>query len=397
MKKEKNGAMAALFVLVLCLGVATGVLAARITEARRANAPVSTQETVEAAEPTPEPIPSVSPEDCGHPAYEHGTCVLCGQVCEHPFHDTDGFCLLCGEKVVHHYFSGVCSCGRTPDLYTSLLPERFYEPCEQAGSVRAWSYETSVWGRGLPAEMHVSIYLPCGYDPAQQYNVLVLLHGLRATEESWLTTQLELADGRFFEMRWIYDRMIEEKIIEPLIIVSASQYLYTQNDYFKSSYEQMAAELQDVILPYTASNFSTYAATGDPDSLILARDHFALGGNSWGSYYTYDTGMCQSLPYFSSFLCFSGDAATGWIVESLESERLRDYPIRLYYSAAGETDVARKGEEGCFYNVVPRVERLHDGENAFYHVCEGGHDWGTWSIEIYNALQFLFPGWPESF
>ena len=39
---------------------------------------------------------------------------------------------------------------------------------------------------------------------------------------------------------------------------------------------------------------------------------------------------------------------------------------------------------------VPLIERLVDGENAFFHVCQGGHDWGTWSIEIYNALQLVF-------
>ena len=152
----------------------------------------------------------------------------------------------------------------------------------------------------------------------------------------------------------------------------------------------MAAELQGTILPYTAQFLSTYAEGCDAASLMLAREHFAIGGNSWGSYYTYDTGMCQSLPYFASFLCFSGDAATAYVVQSLESDQLRDYPIRLYYAAAGDTDVARDGEEKCFYDIVPRVGRLVDGQNAFYHVCEGGHDWGTWSIEIYNALQFLF-------
>ena len=242
----------------------------------------------------------------------------------------------------------------------------------------------------MPVTMKVGFYLPYDYDPGQKYNVLVLLHGLRTTEESWLGLPLLLEDEREIQMRWIYDRMIAEKIIDPLIIVSASQYLYHGEDFYKSRYEQMAYELQNVILPYTVENFSTWAEDPSPEAISAAREHFALGGNSWGSYYTYDTGMCQSLPYFSRFLCFSGDANTGWIVEQLESPALRDYSVDLYYAAAGDYDVALKGEQNVFYTVVPLVERLVDGENAFFHVCQGGHDWATWSIELYNALQLVF-------
>ena len=397
MKKESSLPFALLFVLLLCLGVALGVFAAKWNSART-NELVPSEETsepdTEAAAltpaPTKAPLPSVASAECGHPLYENGVCVLCGHVCEHPFHSTEGECLLCGTKLVHHYVKGVCSCGRTPDLHTTLLPERFYQPCEQEGMIVEWAYETTVWGVGADAVVNVDFYIPYGYTPLRQYNVLVLLHGLRTTENSWLNEPLELLDGRFFEMRYIYDHMIAEQIIEPLIIVSASQYLISSNNMYKSSYEQMAAELLSRILPYTQEFLSTYADGTSAASFIRAREHFAIGGNSWGSYYTYDTGMCQSLPYFASFLCFSGDASGAYIIESLEDERMQDYDIKLYYAAAGDVDVARAGEEGIFYSVVPRVSKLTDGENAFFHICQGGHDWGTWSIEIYNALQYLF-------
>ena len=389
MKRENRGFWPLLLVLLLCLGVGVGVLAARM---QLSGTEVTTEPTavIVTPEPTEEPLPVILPEDCGHPAFENGVCVLCGYVCEHPFHSTEGECLRCGEKVVHHYVHALCSCGRIPDYHESLLPDRFYEPCEEAGTILSWSFETTDWSRQMPVTMKVGFYLPYGYDPGQKYNVLVLMHGLRTTEESWLGLPLPLENDREIQMRWIYDRMIAEKIIDPLIIVSASQYLYRGEDFYKSKYEQMAYELQNVILPYTVENFSTWAEDSSPEAISAAREHFALGGNSWGSYYTYDTGMCQSLPYFSRFLCFSGDANTGWIVEQLESPALRDYSVDLYYAAAGDYDVALKGEQSVFYTVVPLVERLVDGENAFFHVCQGGHDWATWSIEIYNALQLVF-------
>ena len=389
MKRESRAFWPLLLVLLLCLGVGVGVLAARARQSRPVEAAEPTA-VIETPEPTEEPLPVILPEDCGHPAFENGVCVLCGYTCEHPFHSTEGECLRCGEKVVHHYVHALCSCGRSPDYHESLLPDRFYEPCEQEGTILNWSFETTDWVRQMPVTMKVGFYLPYDYDPGQKYNVLVLMHGLRTTEGSWLDLPVLLEDEREIQLRWLYDRMIAEKIIDPLIIVSASQYQYHGQDFYKPKYEQMAYELQNVILPYTVENFSTWAEDGSPESLIAAREHFAIGGNSWGSYFTYDTGMCQSLPYFSRFLCFSGDANTGWIVENLESDALRDYSVDLYYAAAGDYDVALAGEQNVFYTVVPLVERLRDGENAFFHVCQGGHDWATWSIEIYNALQLVF-------
>ena len=213
MKKRTGGFPALLLVLLLCLGVAVGILAARLQE--RQPAPTPTPEPTLAPEPTSEPIPSLSPEECGHPAFENGVCVLCGYACEHPFHSTEGECLICGSKVVHHYVKALCSCGRSPDFREDLLPDRFYEPCEQEGTILRWSFETTDWTRQMPVTMNVSFYLPYDYDPGRRYNVLVLMHGLRATEESWLNTPWELEDGREIQMRWIYDRMIAEKIHPP--------------------------------------------------------------------------------------------------------------------------------------------------------------------------------------
>ncbi len=381
---KKGFLFALLFVLLLSLGLGAGVLAARLS----APAPSPTPEASPSPEPTAAAPPTVLPEACGHPQFENGVCLLCDAACVHPFHGTDGYCLLCGGYVGHDFVDGRCACGAWRERRTELLPERFYEPCDQEGSIVTWSYETKMWGSELPVTVKADFYVPYGYDPAKQYNVLLLMHGLRTTQRSWLDEELSLSDGRSFEMRWVYDHMIREKLIEPLIIVSASQFLYSGDNQYKSSYEQMAAEIRNMILPYTASVLSTYAAAGDEQALIAAREHFAIGGNSWGSYYTYDTGMCQCLPYFASFLCFSGDAATGYVVQSLEERR--EYPIRLYYAAAGDRDVARTGEENCFHTIVPLVERLTEGENAICHICTGMHDWDTWSIEIYNALQLLF-------
>ena len=397
MKRKNAGAWLAVLMLLLCLSAAAGIMAARVLEARQSSPtpePTPEPEATEAVVLTEEELRAeqvISPAECGHPSYADGVCEVCGAPCSHPFHSTDGRCLRCGQPVVHRFVKGVCEvCGAKPTLYSQLLPDRYYEPSDEQGSIEAWSFESFDVGRQWTMDRRVRIYTPFGYDPETRYNVLVLLHGLRATEESWFTTPWTLPDGREIEMRWIFDRMIEDRVIEPLIIVSASQYLVHGEDLYKISYEQMAQELQEVILPYVAENYSTFAENGSREALIAAREHFALGGNSWGSYFTYDTGMCRSLPFFSQFICLSGDAAGAWLVESLNSAAYRDYPVLLYYAAAGNIDVARSGEETVFYSVVPLVERLHDGENAFFHICEGGHDWGTWSIEIYNALQYCF-------
>ncbi len=389
-----------LYTLLLCVLLLAFVVTARVFAS--APAPeVTPQPSPEATpEPTPEPTPCPHPDyrdgvctvcgaACDHPSWENGVCTVCGFVCGHPAHDRETrACTVCGETVIHKFIAGRCSCGAEPLAYDSVLPDRFYEECEHPGSIEPLEYQNAEPGWAAYTR-HLLVYLPYGYDPEEHYNLLILLHGTGDDETAWLTHP-EYVPDRYIEVRTIFDRMIEEQLIEPLIIVSVRLYEDFGSYVGDPTPDRLAYELREIILPYMAEHYATWAESSAPEDLIAARQHFAIGGLSWGSYYTYASGMRQNLPYFGNFICFSGSDDPDLVLSAINSPKLIDYPIYLYYSAAGTTDIAHNGGVTCFNWIVQGADRLTEGENAFLHETQGGHHWIVWSTEIFNALQLAF-------
>ena len=276
-----------------------------------------------------------------------------------------------------------------PVLCDDLLPESYRRPCPNEGTLLDWRYDTVDWETQEAVSRAVQIYLPHGWERGRPYNILVLLHGLGGSEKSWLSDPHPVG-GEELALRTVLDNMIDEGRIEPLIVVCPSLYMLAGQGRRVTGYEQLAYELKDTILPHVAAEYGSYAASPEPEDLAAAREHFAIGGASWGSYYTYESGIGLSLPFFSGFLCFSGDGDAPWLSRILESPEYSEYDIALYYAAAGTGDVARPSEERCYATLTGSDPRLREGENAWLHLTSGGHDWTVWSTELFNALQLLF-------
>ena len=328
---------------------------------------------------------------CTHPGWSEGLCAVCTLRCPHETHEAETqSCSACGETVYHEYRSGRCTvCGAAPQVFDYVLPEAYLEPCEQAGSIESWSYRNAVEGWASYTR-HLLIYLPYGYDPEGQYDVLLLLHGSGGDETDWLTQEHYVPD-RMMRPHTIYDHMIRQKLMRPMIIVTLRLYEDFGSYAGDPTEERLAMELREFVLPHLAENYATYAASGAPEDLEAAREHFGVGGLSWGSYFTYASGMRHSLPYFSNFICFSGNDSPDLVYSTINSPELIGYPIDLYYSAAGTDDMAYQSGVNTFHYLVDNTERLREGENAFLHECEGGHTWNVWTTEIFNALQLAFP------
>jgi len=327
---------------------------------------------------------------CRHPDWKDGVCTVCGTVCEHPIHDPKARkCTVCGQRVFHEFIGGVCACGATPLVYDYVLPDRFYEECEHPGTIETWEYQNAVPG-WAEYTRHLMIYLPYGYDPGEQYDLLILLHGTGDDETAWLTYPHYVPDREGVQVRTIFDRMIEEEIIRPVIIVTLCLYEDFGAYVGDPTEARLAEELRDFILPHLIETYATYAAEPTLEAVEAARQHFALGGLSWGSYFTYACGMRLNLPYFGNFICLSGSDNPDLVLSYINSPELIDYPIYLYYSAAGTTDMAHNAGIINFQQLVLYTDRLIEGQNAFLHETEGGHAWNVWSTEIFNALQLAF-------
>lgn len=342
---------------------------------------------------------------CGHEHYENGVCTTCGTVCTHEWlegtcsvcglacrhvqHDIDGICTVCGEKQVHHYRNGVCACGAEPVFYTKALPNELFDICSEQGSVQVINYSAPLFAsNSVTVSKKMRVYLPYGYSEEEKYNVLIMVHGASGSDGDWMDNIIDTDLGTAVCMRNLYDNMIQQRVLEPLIIVTPYTDSYIQGGgYVDTGPEQFAHEVREVILPYIVDHYSTYAENGSLEALEAAREHFGLGGCSNGALYAERAGMAENLDIFSNFICLSGFTNVRDVVRALESS---DHDVRYLYAGAGTADSQRDPVEDGYGYIVNRSEKLTEGENARLELVTGGHSWDVWAALFYNAAQLLF-------
>lgn len=327
--------------------------------------------------------------------WEDGVCSVCSFKCSHPEHDAESqLCTVCGDKVAHNFVAGRCACGAEPLLYSEFLPEEYFAECDEKGAIADVSYYAPYYafdGEVMVGKI-MSVYLPYGYDESEKYNVMILLHGGNGNNNDWMQSVIEFEDGTNICMRNLYDNMIKDRIIEPMIIVAP----YTDSYVFGGGYAdtgepQLGPELRDIILPYIAEHYSTYAENGSVEALSAAREHFGIGGNSNGALYAYSAGLVDNLDLFANFMCLSGSNNAHGVAEALESEAFVSLPVDYLYAGAGTTDPQNGNAQLGFQYILEETPRLTEGENALYFEINGGHNWKTWSTSFFNAIQLLFP------
>lgn len=325
---------------------------------------------------------------CEHD-WQNGICGKCGVICSHEAHDPETReCRECGSTVCHQYQNGVCACGAEPEFYDGRLPAEYYEACEHPGTLERIAYIQKVPAYWDP-EVHkvMNVYLPYGYDENRQYDVLVLIHGGWDTEDALICKEYDYGFG--LVMKNVYDNMMDRKICEPMIIVCPTS--YNGEDFtLDSTYEGLAAELRDTVLPYIAEHYGTYAASGDLQDLQAARAHFGIGGVSNGSLFTLHSGMILNFDLFSQYIALSGNNLAPQEVDGFVASRQEDLPFGYFFAGAGIWDDQRENSYNGYQLLLDRVKDLREGENAMYWEVEGEHEIAVWCTEFFNALQLLF-------
>lgn len=322
--------------------------------------------------------------------------------CPHPAHDAETRrCAVCGEKVPHSYADGVCTrCGEAPVFETVCVPRELFEPCSETGTVELLSYTTADYRSDDPErriEKQMAVYLPCGYDPAEKYDLLILMHGIGGSERYWL---LEAQDYYYPQGDYVYtvsllDRMMAEAACRKMIIAAPSFYRCSDEpgDYMRTP-DQAAftRELREDIIPALVGQYSTYAAAPTPEAVAAAREHFAYAGLSMGSIYAYTSVIPDCLDLFAWFGCFSGsDGDMPRLAEALNEEPLRAYTICYFYNSIGTADSFYSLHWNQYHDLVWRADCLTDGENAAFTEFPGlDHVYAAWSLGLYNFLPLLF-------
>ena len=278
----------------------------------------------------------------------------------------------CPAAEYHEYVDGICKhCGQPPVYLAERLPDRYFEDAQQRGTVV----------KADVGYVDVHVYLPYGYDENAQYNVMIIMPNRGGSADYTIDSFRRSEQGAMSGQR-LFDHMIEDKLIQPTIFVSFALHTLI-------SFDSCGRWLRMYLLPYLGDNFATYAEDGSIEALQAAREHFGIGGYSFGAFYLYNDAMQPSLDLFGSFFPVSGgDCESNKIL--LQEGLSDEYRINCYYLGVGGEDGRRKTYRSFQLDVIDASERLVDGENAFYVEVSGGHTYYVFFLLTFNALQLMF-------
>ncbi|MBE5864348.1 MAG: hypothetical protein E7295_16120 [Lachnospiraceae bacterium] len=292
--------------------------------------------------------------------------------------------------------------------------------CGKIEKITYTSYD--YFGDGGEVEKAANIYLPAGYDPAKQYNVLYLMHGIGGDENEWGMT------GSTSRVKCIMDNLSYYGDIESFIVVtpngrSAANHAANGSDF--NSFYVFGQELRNDLMPYIESHYSTYASealakagldaitnqTGDAEAdkaayaaqkagadkeainkaLQDSRDHRAMAGLSMGGMQTINIGIGECVDLISYFGAFSAAPTSNPAAKTNGILKDNTYPIHYFYNICGTEDGIAYASASAAAKTLPIVcDQFVDGENFMWQELPGNHDFNIWYLGFYNFAQIAF-------
>lgn len=252
--------------------------------------------------------------------------------------------------------------------YEAYSEMKYEQPPREQGKVLA--------EEAGPGETYL-VYLPYGYDPQKQYNVLIYLNGADGDPYKMLGTDYRYSHGNTYfqtavNTKYFIDYLIQEGYCDPLIVVSTNE---TIADWIGDRYLRL--------IQYTAENFSTYAASPEVEDLVAAREHFAIAGPSNAS-----QSICaaiQTMPdIFAYYGLFSGLYRQQETLEAFSQKG----EIKFLLMAAGDQDYQWPVMEAA-YEVWSKLDNVD--ESALMIVENADHDWTAFDGAIRYFLFYFSP------
>ena len=256
----------------------------------------------------------------------------------------------------------------------------------EAGTLEELVYETKAYATdGRSVTKRALVYLPYGYDPDKNYNILYLMHGTGDDENYWLKTHTY--------NKTMLDNMIAQGEIDPLIVVTPTFYVEDDClDGLDALTFSFREELRNDLMPAAESRYSTWAKTVDDAGFAASRDHRAFAGLSRGAVTTANSVLCGSLDYFSWYGLFSSfRTSQEHILETIQSEEEKDLTINYVYATTGNFDFATPYMAPGYRMLCESVPRLKEGVNTSFDIFPMRyHSIGHWHLSLYNFLQKIF-------
>ena len=224
------------------------------------------------------------------------------------------------------------------------------------------------------------VYLPYGYDKANEYPLFVLFHGGGGYDGSWMSNGLVN----------ILDNMIAEGRLEPTIVVTPCGEDF-HDDTYHWNRADITAFLNDNLLPYVSE---TYNASTDPARRAfggLSQGGATVGYVMMNSTDTFDTYIHLSAPYM-------GDTELDFTIPELKDKNIffgyGDYDFvqtrslyKMYPDADGNMVRLAKQYEGSIWEYMYGL--AEEGVPFTSKNYPYGHDWVLWRkllVDVFDDI-----------
>jgi len=283
--------------------------------------------------------------------------------------------------------------------YTTAVPSSYKAASDHPGTVTRVDYDSKDYVRdGAAITKTAYVYTPYGYDENDEetrYNIIYLMHGWGGHA------------GEYFEYtstKNVFDHLIENGDIPPVIIVSATFYNDNSDTGFSGSiaeFRRFHRDFEENLMPTVEGRFHTYAKSASNEDLKASRDHRAFGGFSLGSVTTW-LQFCYDTDYIRYFLPMSGSCWYYGTYGDFQIERNVDFIEQLVkdndldergyfiYHAVGTQDAVKSQSIDMAEEMLERFD-VFTPEHYMFHLKDGGyHDFDTVQEYLYNALPLFF-------
>ena len=282
--------------------------------------------------------------------------------------------------------------------FTNAVPQKYKNAATHTGTVERMDYETKDYVRdSSPITKTAYVYLPYGYDANDtetRYDILYLMHG-------WGGRVGEYFD--YTSTKNVFDNLIENGDVKPMIIVSATFYNSNSDTDSSSSiaeFRQFHNDFENALMPAVEGKYKTYAKSTSDDDLKASRDHRAFGGFSLGSVTTW-LQFCYDYDYIRYFLPMSGSS---WyygtygdfqikknvdFIEQLVKDNDLDNRGYFIYHAVGTQDTVKSQSIDMADEMLTR-DIFTPEHYVFYQKQGGYHDFDAVQEYLYNALPLFF-------
>ena len=339
---------------------------------------------------------------CRH-RLEDGVCAICGFGCTHAAHDPDtGICLRCGRKAEHSFINGVCArCGEKPRFIEELkgVPAALAAPAYAHGRTETFHYPLNE-GEIVPGPHGIIfkedlrmrdmvVYLPAGYDPGKQYDVLILVPGAGHNVHYWMERihRLNSTVGRLSGAE-LLDRMIETGQIPPTIVAAVEYYLSGTPEEIAIPFER---DLRERVLPFLAARYSTYASVDENGAFIPAPEHFGYIAASFGAMIGW-----QMIPTATDLFAYWSLLSGAFQNDEELTERINrgvraDRPIHWLYAGDGRLAQGWGSYAHRIEALSVNCDRLDLGSNlSFLAADKTSHNLPAWDVGLINSLKVFF-------